>query len=252
MNLAVWIGSALAVACAVWSLSQTGVSGAFVQGHGLAVVVGGTLAGAFLSCPLHRLGSSTVRLLALFLPSSMPAAEDVVSELARLARKSQAEGGLLSLQQESLEFAGGFLHRAVLLAIATAETAETRRVLEEEIRQMRMAVQEDANVFRAVGVLAPMFGLLGTLLGMMNVVENMSDPARVGPTMAMALSSAFVGISIATIVCIPMAGQIRAEAIRNTMVWELILEGVLGIASGKSPALIELQLMGYLRRRRTA
>ena len=147
--------------------------------------------------------------------------------------------------------ADGFLHRAIGVAIATGETADTRRVMEKEVKQLRIGRQEDANVFRTIGTLAPMFGILGTLLGMIQVLGTMSaDPTKVGPSMALALSSAFLGISVANFFCVPVAGHIRLAAMRETMVLELLLEGLLDIAAGKPPYLVEMHMASYSSQRR--
>jgi len=118
-------------------------------------------------------------------------------------------------------------------------------MLETQIRQMRILRQEDANFMRTMGTLSPMFGLLGTLLGMVQVMETVSTPTKVGPAMALALSSAFVGIAMANIVCVPLAGQMRLRAMKETKLLEMILEGVLDIAAGKPSALVELHLDSY-------
>jgi len=95
-----------------------------------------------------------------------------------------------------------------------------------------------------------MFGLLGTLMGMIQVLETVSTPTKVGPAMALALSSAFVGIAMANLVCVPLAGQMRLRAMTETKLLEMILEGVLDIAAGKPSSLVELHLVSYSQSRR--
>lgn len=250
MNFGLWIGCLGAVAVVAWGLRQSGTSTAIFNAHGLMIVGFGTLAATLINCPLRQLWSALITLGGLFLPARLPSAEGVIAELSRLARQAQVEGGLLSLQEESRDFADGFLHRAVTVAITTGESGETRRILENEIRQTRISRQEDANVFRTIGVLSPMFGLLGTLLGMIRVLETMSEPTKVGPAMAIALSSAFFGIGLANFICIPVAGQIRLRSMRETQILEMILEGVLDLAAGKPPYLIEVHLSSYSQSRR--
>jgi chemotaxis protein MotA len=185
----------------------------------------------------------------LFLPLRLPGEEAIIAEMSRLARRAQSEGGLLALQGESPDFAGGFLNRAINVAIATGESHEARRVLETEIRQLRIRRQEDANLLRTMGTLSPMFGLLGTLIGMIKVLQTVSTPTKVGPAMALALSSAFVGIASANLVCVPLAGQIRLRTITETILLEMILEGVLDIAAGKPSSLVEMHLVSYAQSR---
>lgn len=252
MNFIFWIGVLGAGGLMGWSISNMGVSGTLINLHGLIIVMGGTLAAIFINCPLRVLWSALSRLVSLFLPDRLPPPEEVINEVARLARVSQTQGGILSLQDQSRDFADGFLHRAVTIAITNGESSEIRRILESEIKQLRINAQEDGNVFRTMGMLSPMFGLLGTLMGMIRVMEAMSEPGKAGPAMALALSSAFMGIGLANMVCVPIAGQIRLVAMRETLVLEMILEGVLDIAAGKAPYLVELHLASYSQQRRQA
>lgn len=252
MNLAIWLGFGSAIALVTWGVQNAGASNAMINAHGLTVVLGGTMAAVLINCPFRQILSAGKNFFSLFLISRVPRVDEVVPVIVGLARKSQVEGGLLSLQEEAKDFADGFLHHAITVAIATGETSETRRIVEAEIKQKRIQRQEDANVFRTIGVLSPMFGLMGTLLGMIQVLETMSEPTKVGPAMALALSSAFFGIGVANFLCVPIAGQIRLNAMRETLVLEMILEGVLDIASGKAPYLVELHLSAYAQERAEA
>jgi chemotaxis protein MotA len=222
--------------------------------HGILVVIGGTSVAMLLNSPWRLLANTLGSVVSLFLPMGLPKEETIITEMARLARRAQTEGGLLSLQGESRDLAGGFLNRAINVAIATGESNEARRLLETEIRQLRIRRQEDGNLLRTMGTLSPMFGLLGTLLGMIRVLETVSTPDKVGPAMALALSSAFVGIAMANLVCVPLAGQIRLRAMNETMLLEMILEGVLDIAAGKPSSLVEMHMSSYSqsRQRRSA
>ncbi len=245
MNWTFLAGAVLAVVLVFTSFVTSEGSRALFNVHGVIVVLGGTLIAMLISYPMLQILSTLKGAVSLFLRVRQPAAEEVVAEMSRLARRAQTEGGLLSLQGESRDFADGFLSRAITVAIATGESHATRSILEAEIRQLRIRRQEDANLLRTMGTLSPMFGLLGTLLGMIQVLETISTPAKVGPAMAMALSSAFVGIAFANIVCIPVAGQMRLRAMRETMLLEMILEGILDVAAGQPAALVELHLVGY-------
>ncbi len=250
MTLSVWIGALLGAAVIAWALEHIGAVGTFLGGHALIIVYGGSLAATMISTPGTMIWRAFTRLLRLFLPDRLPAPEQAIAEAVRLARLAQSGGGILAIQGESQNFADGFLHRAVIAAVSSGETAETRRMMEAEVKRRRSDGMEDSNTFRTIGILTPMFGLLGTLIGMVKVLQTMSDPTRVGPAMALALSSAFLGISTANLICVPVAGHIRLKVIEETLIYEILLEGVLDIASGKSPYVIETHLSAYAARRR--
>lgn len=250
MNLSLWVGIIFTAALIPWTISKAGFTASSVDLYGIVLVAGGLFTAMMVNCSFAELWSATRSFLNLFGPSPLPSVERCQEQMTALARKAQREGGLLSLQQDALDFAGGFLHRAIMVAISSGESAETRRIMEEQIRQRRIAKQEDANVFRTMSVLSPMFGLLGTLLGMVRVLQSMSDPIKAAAGMALALSSAFLGIGIANVFCLPVAGKIRLIAMRETMTLDLLLEGVLDIAAGKSPYLVEMHLAAYSQKQR--
>lgn len=245
-NLSLWLGVLAAAAIMTWSLLQPGAARNIMDLHGLLVVLGGAASAMLISTPAGQLFAAARALLWAVSPTRLPSPEETAAEIARLSRRAHAEGGLLSLRGESAEFAGGFLQRAISAAAACGETAAARQILELEVRRRRIGRQEDANVFRTLGTLAPMFGLMGTLLGLLKVLTNMSDPTKLGPAMALALSSAFIGIGLANFLCVPLAGQIRLLAMRETQILEMLIEGVLAIATNQPTYQVELRMGAYL------
>jgi len=250
MNIGAWLGLLIGAYLVFWGATVSGAGKALLDSHGVLIVLGGTAAAVLVSAPVRRIAAAFGAFLGLFAPGRQTSVEEAIAEIARLARKSQAEGGILALRDEGRDTAGGFLNRAITVAIAAGEAAETRRIMELEIRQARQARQEQANLWRTVSVLAPMFGIIGTLLGMIQVMGTLSDPTKMAPSMALALTSALLGIGISNLLCIPVAGHIRLKGINETLLRELLLEGVLDICAGKPAHLVELHLSSYSERRR--
>ncbi len=250
MNLTFIIGVIATFGIVFLSVRQYGAWMILSNVYALTFVIGGVIAANLVGCPFGRLRSATVRALSMLFPSNLPSSEEAILEVSRLAQLAFSGGGILALSNESEEFADGFLHQAIMAAIATGQSQETRRIMEKKVRQLRISAQEDVNVFRTAGTLAPMFGLLGTLLGMMHAMATMSEPAKVGPTMAMALSSAFYGIAVSNLVCLPVSSHMRLRAMQQTLVLEILLEGVLDILASKPPSLIAMHLSSYSQARR--
>jgi chemotaxis protein MotA len=248
-NLTLWLGILVATVIMAWSLIQPGASHNIMDAHGLIVVLGGVAAAMLISTPAAHLFSAARSLLRVMGSDRLPSPDETAAEIARLSRRAHAEGGLLALRSESEAFADGFLQRAISAAAESGETVATRQILELEVRRRRIALQEDANVFRTLGTLAPMFGLMGTLLGMLKVLTNMSEPTKLGPAMALALSSAFIGIGLANFICIPIASQIRLLSMREAATLEMIIEGVVAIATNQPTYQVELRMSAYLTAR---
>lgn len=245
-NLTLWLGVLTAAGIFAWSLFQPGASHNILDAHGVVVVLGGAFAAMLISTPAAQLIGAARAVLWVLNPGGMPTPEETAAEIVRLSRIAQAQGGLLALRGQSADFAGGFLSRAISAAAACGESDAARQVLEVEVRRKRVARQEEANVFRTLGTLAPMFGLMGTLLGMLKVLTNMSEPTKLGPAMALALSSAFIGIGLANLLCVPLAGQIRLLSMRETQLFEMMIEGVLSIAMNTPTYQVQLRMDAYL------
>ena len=152
----------------------------------------------------------------------------------------------MALQNVDPVFAGGFLKRAITVAMTSGQSNETRNILEDEVRRKRLLRQEDSNFYRTMGVISPMFGLVGTLFGIIQTLSNLSDPSKIGMSMAVAITSALYGITLSNMVFVPVANKIRINAMKETMILQLIVEGVIDIMSGKPPHLIDMHLKGYL------
>lgn len=245
-NVSLLAGLAAAVGILFWSLTRQGAGHNIIDTHGLLIVGGGLAAAMLVSTPLSRLASAFKTFLWIVGPQKQPELAEVSAEIVRLCRRARSEGGLLSLRGQTGDFADGFLSRAIAAAAACGEADATREILDVEIRRRRVRRTEDANVFRTMGILAPMFGLLGTLVGMLQVLSSMSDPSKLGPAMAIALSSAFIGIGLANFFCVPIAGQIRLMAMHETQVLDMIVTGVLEIAVNKPVYQVEMKLAAYL------
>ena len=244
-NLSLWFGLFSAAGLLAWSLLRPGAAHNIVDLHGVLIVLGGLSAAMLVNTPAAHLFSALRTFFWVVGPQKQPTLPEVSAEILRLCLRARAEGGLLALRDQTGDFADGFLRRAVEAAAACGETDATREILDVEIRRRRLRRQEDANVFRTMGMLAPMFGLLGTLVGMLQVLTSMSEPTKLGPAMALALSSAFIGIGLANFFCVPIAGQIRLMSMHETQVLEMIIAGILEISLNRPAYQVELKLGAY-------
>ncbi len=235
----------MGAAVLAWGILSSGVGGKLLDPHGIIIVLGGTLAAIVINTSYKRFLAGIKALVDIFYAPKIPSTDEAVRVLVGMAETAQKQGGIMALSNTDPAFAGGFLKRAVSVAIISAESRETRAMLEEEIRRRRLDMQEDSNFYRTAGVLSPMFGLIGTLFGIIQVLSNISDPAAIGRSMGVAISSAFFGIALSNLLFVPVANKIRLRAMEETLALQLILEGVIDIMSGKTPHLIEMHLRGY-------
>lgn len=245
MDMMTIIGFLLGAAVVGWGILSSGIADKLADPHGIIIVVGGTLAATVINTSFKRFVTGVRALGDIFMSPRTPSVDAVVRMLTGMAETAQKQGGIMALTNTDAAFAGGFLKRAVSVAMISAESRETRSILEEEIRRRRLDIQEDSNFYRTAGVLSPMFGLIGTLFGIIQTLSNISDPTMIGRSMAVAISSAFFGIGLSNLLFVPVANKIRLRAVEETLALQLILEGVIDIMGGKTPHLIEMHLRGY-------
>ena len=250
MDITTWAGILLGASVLFYGLHEAGGIRLFLNIHGIILVLGGTLGATLINTPFKRILSAVQAAFKMFLSDKTPSPEDTIREIIRLREVSRVQGGLFALQKEAGEFGDGSIQRAIDIAVTLGETNAVRDQMEMEIKNRRTRHNEEANVFRTVSVLGPMFGLLGTLLGIVQVLRNISDPSRVGPAMAVALSTAFYGIALANMICVPMAGKIRNRAFEESLMLEIITHGVVGILENKPAYLLEMELQSFAEQKK--
>ena len=245
VNISLWLGLFASGGVLTWILAKPGTGRNIFDPHGMLIVFGGLAAAMLINTSAAQILGALRTIVWVMFPVNQPSPAEVTTELIRLSRRARAEGGILALRGEGEGFANGFLKYALETVAACGETAGSREILDVAIRRKRIQRQEDANVLRTMATLAPMFGLLGTLVGMLQVLNSMSDPTRLGPAMALALSSAFVGIAMANFIFVPLAGQVRSRALLEMMIYEMIVEGILEISINRPTFQVELRLAAY-------
>ena len=245
MDIMTLAGFSVGAVVVFWGILSSGIADKLADPKGIIIVLGGTLASILINTSYKRFMSGVKALFDIVRSSPLPTVDECVRNIVQLSDTAQKQGGIMALTNVDPRFAGGFLRRAISVAMTSAQSQETRNILEEEIRRRRLDISEDSNMYRTMGVFSPMFGLIGTLFGIIQTLSNISDPTMVGRSMAVAISSAFFGIGLSNLFCIPVANKIRLRAMEETLVLQIILEGVIDIMSGKTPHLIDMHLRGF-------
>lgn len=245
MDLATVIGIAAFAAFIGYGFASSQFSASLVNAHAVFVVLGGSLVALFINTPFKYLVKSVTELRWLMFSDDTEMMNRAVPMMVNLAEQCRSRG-LSALKEADKDFAGGFLGRVSAAALEYNDYNFVKHVIEQEINQAADETNEIANVYRTLSVLSPMFGLLGTLVGIIQVLQKLSDPESVGPAMAVAIASAFFGIFLANMVCVPIAGKIRARIWLQVRLKSMILDGILEIMRGSIPMVVERRMQSYL------
>ena len=242
MDLATLIGIIGAIGAIVFSINMGGEIGMFVNTPGLMIVVGGTVAVTLMKFPLGlTLGAFGIALKAFIHKTQQPSKIIEQSiELANVARKE----GLLGL--ENVEVENEFLRDGIQLVVDGNDPALVQKMLSKNISLAIERNEIGLNVFKAIGDVAPAMGMIGTLIGLVQMMSNMSDPKAIGPAMAVALLTTFYGAVIANTIALPIADKLAHRSNEERLNKSMILESINAIQEGLNPRMIEGLLNAYL------
>lgn len=245
MDIATMLGLAGAAGIILAGFAGNQISASLINMHAVVVVMGGTLAATLINTPLPHIIRAVSELGGVFRSNYGTSPEKLIPVMVNLAEQFHMRG-ITALKETDPVVAKGFLTRAATAALEYNDPDFVRQVLEQEINQSVDDMNETANIYRTMGVMAPMFGLLGTLIGIIGVLKDIATPESVGPAMAVAITSAFYGIFLSNMVFGPIAGKMRAKVWIEVRVRSMILEGLMEIMKGSVPLVVERRLQSYL------
>ncbi len=212
------------------------------------IVGGGTLGAVMLSTPSALLLSAMRRTKDLFWNNS-PSQAAAIGQLLDFARHAR-RSGIVSLEKPADALSDAFFRKALSLAVDGTDLLDLRRIMELEIQMAERRGEAEAKVFETAGGYAPTIGIVGAVLGLIQVMKHLEEIERVGHGIAVAFVATVYGISLANLVLLPAAGKLKARLDHTLEFRELVLEGVIGIAEGMNPRLLERKLEAFLAQTR--
>jgi len=207
------------------------------------IVLGGTLGAVMITTPLPVL-IRAARQFSSVIVGTVPATNDVLEEIIGYAGQAR-KNGIVSLEQEAASIGDPFLKKALGLAVDGIESDKIRDIMELEIEIFEQKSEAEARVFEAAGGYAPTIGIIGAVLGLIQVMKNLADIDEVGRGIAVAFVATIYGVGVANIIFLPVANKLKARAKEAVQLREMMLQGVLSIAEGLNQKLIRMQLEAY-------
>jgi len=244
MDIATLVGIVSAFALVLSAILMGGSLGLFVNIPSVLIVVGGSLGATMINYPLPDMLKVVNVVKNAFLHRQITAKE-VISNFVSLAGIARREG-ILALEASANETSDQFMKKGLQLAVDGLEPGSIKEILETEVVAIQDRHKLGAEIFTTIGTFAPAMGMIGTLIGLVQMLQTMDDPSTIGPSMAVALLTTFYGALMANILCLPIAGKLRNRSGAEVMVKDLMTEGVISIAKGENPRVIEQKLNAYL------
>jgi chemotaxis protein MotA len=225
-------------------LLEGGHLGSLVQPTALLIVVGGTLGAVLVQSPFHLFRRGIQMAKWIWVPPvfEQRALVDQIMAWSQLSRRE----GLLSLENQIPLVSDLFTRKGLQLLVDGADPERIRELLDVEITTFEEEWRQSAKVWEAAGGYSPTMGILGAVMGLIHVMENLSDPTRLGAGIAVAFVATIYGVGLANLIYLPIAGKLKYYISRLVRSREMLVDGLIGIAVGDNPRIIESRLRGYL------
>lgn len=225
-----------------------GSLGNFWDGASLAIVAGGTLGAVIASYPFQILKEAAFHFKVLFQGKRYDTRR-LIDELVEFAQIARAEG-LLALEEKASALEDAFLRRGILMVVDGSTAEDVQKALETELESMAQRHDTGAGIYEKAAAYAPAFGMIGTLVGLVNMLKGMdltTGSTNIGQDMAVALITTFYGCVLANLVFMPIAKKLRIRDEEELLYKEIIIEGVMSIQSGDNPRLLRERLATFLK-----
>jgi chemotaxis protein MotA len=243
MDIATGLGLIAGVIVLVTLILMGGELGMFLDVHAFIVIFGGAFAATLIRFPLSSIFHGIPIGMKFAFTVRRITQRDLVDEIAGLAEIARKQG---PIGLEKVEIADPFLAKGVRYVADGYDADFIRDNLERDRDNFLTHLDEGQKVYRSIGDCAPAFGMIGTLIGMVQMFANMTDPSKLGPYMAVALLATFYGAAVANLFCLPIADKLHVKLVDEEINRTLIIDGVLMMRESKSPALVREMLLAYL------
>lgn len=222
---------------------ELGRASLFFDVHGVIIVFGGTIAALMIGYPMEKLRRMPKVLLSVFTQRGDQMIETLtlLVDVSKIARKN-----VLAVEDALTSVDNTFMRNALRLVVDRVDRELLIEILQSEIHYLELRREEEIQLLKTGATLSPAFGLMGTLLGLILLLQNLDDPSSIGPAMGVAMTATFYGVILANLLFTPFATKLEAKKGDDQILSEMIRDGVLYIEKGERPDFIEQDLMNYL------
>lgn len=244
MDVATMLGAVAGFVLIATAIFIGGGAGAFFNVPAIFITVGGTVCATLVHFPLAevlRILSVVKRTFAV----NIPLAEKVITDMSEYARVARRDG-VLALEDAARGLDDEFLAKGLQLVMDGTESEQIREVMLIELNTLQRHHRVGSSILSFMGDAAPAFGMIGTLIGLVQMLRQLDDPSRIGVGMATALLTTFYGALLANLLFIPLAGKLQTRSKEEEVVRQMMIEGLTGIQSGVNPGVLHDRLTSFL------
>ena len=213
----------------------------FIDYPSVAITIGGTFAVLMISFPVESFIKIPKHLKIVFMPEKYDPMSYITS-LTEFAKEARIKG-LLSIESKLASVKDDFLKRSLMLVVDSIDAEKVHQILDDELNSIEERHVSDIEFYQKGGAYAPAFGMIGTLIGLVNMLQQMSDPDSIGPAMAVALLTTLYGSMLANIFFIPIANKLKIRHDEEMVCKLIVADGVRAIQAGENPRFIEEKLL---------
>ena len=245
MDIATIIGLVLGIGLVLSSIAMgNGGLAPFIDIPSMMITIGGSFAAVLINFPLGIV-LGVVGVVKNCFMQKLPTPNEVIEQFKDLSATARRDG-LLALEEKIEGVEDDFMSRGLGMVVGGSPKEEIQMVMETEISFIDERHRMGKKVIDALGAAAPAFGMIGTLIGLVQMLRSLDDPSQIGGGMATALLTTLYGAMVANIFCIPLAGKLEARNKEEMMIRELITAGLISLVEGQSPRTVEGRLTAYL------
>lgn len=238
------IGLVIGIGLLAWAMSNGSSLLLFWDLPSVAITIGGSFCAVLITIDNADLKRMVLILREAF-KSTKSSKSEIINRFSDLSKRARREG-LLSLEDEISTIEDEFLKKGLQMVVDGIEPETISEILELEISEMESRHKTGADMFQTWGSFAPAFGMIGTLIGLIQMLQNLTDSTTIASGMGKALITTFYGTLLANLFCIPIAANLNKKTLLEVSTREMMVEGVLSIQSGVNPRIVEEKLITYL------
>lgn len=244
MDLGTIIGIIAGLGLIFYSIFSGQGAQSFLDLSSIIIVLGGTFSATFINFRISEV-VGVIKVVKNAFQKAEPIFHHILEDIVNLSITARREG-ILAIENSVHDLDNEFMQRGLMLAIDGLEPESIRNILESEVENLEERHIRGQKIMRAMGAFAPSFGMIGTLMGLIKMLQTLEDPNQIGAGMALALVTTFYGALMANLIFLPIAGKLENQSESEIAQRQMIIEGILSIQGGENPRVMERKLNTFI------